>query len=154
MLNTAFRILNNRQDAEDVVQESFLKAFSRLEQFNSESTFGSWIRRIVVNRSIDALKRQNKNIFLTELNGAESMPEEILNRDQHLSDQQKLDRLHEALHQLPDGYRTVLSLYMLEGYDHEEISTILNIGVSTSISQLSRAKKKLKWLIIKIQDHD
>ena len=152
LLNTAFRILNNKEDAEDVLQDSFIKAFSRLSQFNSQSTFGAWIKRIVINRSIDALKKRNKQAFLL---GPDVLVEEksfVFGIEQN-DLQSQLDLLYKALHQLPDGYRTVLSLYMLEGYDHDEISKILDIGVSTSISQLSRAKKKLKLLILNKQDH-
>ena len=148
LLNTAYRILNNKEDAEDALQESFLKAFLNLHQFQYQSTFGAWIKRIVINRCIDDLKKKKKTIFL--LNGHEvdrDIPEDsaVLETDQ----KGKLDELYKALHQLPDGYRTVFSLYMLEGYDHQEISDILQIGVSGSISQLSRAKKKLKSLTLK-----
>ena len=152
MLNTAFRILNNKEDAEDVLQDSFIKAFSRLSQFDSQSTFGAWIKRIVINRSIDALKKKNKRAFLAE---ADVFIEEkvfVFGAEQN-GLQTQLDLLYKALHQLPDGYRTVFSLYMLEGYDHNEISQILDIGVSTSISQLSRAKKKLKLLILNQAHH-
>jgi len=152
MLNTSFRILNNKEDAEDALQEAFIKAFSSLHQFNYQSTFGAWLKRIVVNHSIDQLKKKRKvaftdgdDLLVMELPAEEPVPENNL--------QEKLDRLYQGLHQLPDGYRTVLSLYLLEGYDHTEISEILNIEVSTSISQLSRAKKKLKSLTVKGATH-
>lgn len=144
MLNTSFRILNNKEDAEDALQEAFIKAFTRLHQFNYESTFGAWLKRIVVNHSVDQLKKRKNLIFDDEIIRHISIAPETT-----IDLQEKLDSLYRALHQLPDGYRTVLSLYMLEGYDHDEISKILNIGVSTSISQLSRAKKKIKLLTIK-----
>jgi len=148
LLNTAFRILNNREDAEDALQESFLKAFLNLHQFKYQSTFGAWIKRIVVNRCIDDLKKRKRNLFTEELQDieAEKTPEQL---DLEIDSKNQLDQLYDALHQLPDGYRTVFSLYMLEGYDHQEIATILKIGVSGSISQLSRAKRKLKTLIHK-----
>lgn len=146
LLNTAFRILNNREDAEDALQESFLKAFINLHQFNYQSSFGAWIKRIVINRCIDDLKKRKRNVFVEELQDIDiENVEPDFNSESNTQDQ--LDQLYEALHQLPDGYRTVFSLYMLEGYDHQEIASILNIGVSGSISQLSRAKKKLKLFI-------
>ncbi|MBL4669287.1 MAG: RNA polymerase sigma factor, partial [Flavobacteriales bacterium] len=128
MLNTSFRILNNKEDAEDVLQEAFIKAFSRLNQYNYQSTFGAWFKRIVVNQSIDQLKKKKDLVF----NDAETIKDVAIVLDTENNLQEKLDSLYKALHQLPDGYRAVLSLYMLEGYDHDEISEILNIGVSTS----------------------
>ncbi len=153
LLNTAHRILNSREDAEDVLQDAFLKIFSRLEQFRYQSTFGAWVKRIVVNKSIDELKKKQRDIAMIE-NGVtfeEKIPTHQMDGQMEL--QHKLDQLYKALHNLPDGYRTVFSLYMLEGYDHNEISEILDITVSTSISQLSRAKKKLKSLTIKVPNH-
>ncbi|MFK8039456.1 MAG: RNA polymerase sigma factor [Crocinitomicaceae bacterium] len=145
MLNTAFRILNNRADAEDALHDCFIKAMSNLNQFNYQSTFGAWFKRIVVNHSIDALKKKRKVVFLEH----EEVPEINDLSEVNIEIEYQLDLLYKALHKLPDGYRTVLSLFLLEGYDHSEISEILDIGVSTSISQLSRAKKKLKSLTIK-----
>ncbi len=144
MLNTAFRILNSKEDAEDALQDSFIKAFSNLNQFNYQSTFGAWLKRIVVNHSIDQLKKKHTLDFSE--NG--DLKKSTVVGETNIDIQEKIDALYTALHQLPDGYRTVLSLYILEGYDHSEISEILNIEVSTSISQLSRAKKKLKSLIL------
>lgn len=149
LLNTAYRILNNREDAEDVLQESFLKAFKHLHQFNYQSTFGAWIKRIVINRSIDLLKSNNKLTFVAE--SAAPALSEYPAEDVSLEQQEKLNLLYNALHQLPNGYRTVFSLYMLEGYDHKEIASILNIAESASISQLSRAKKKLRLLTQKME---
>jgi RNA polymerase sigma-70 factor (ECF subfamily) len=144
MLNVSYRILNNKEDAEDALQESFVKAFSRLNQFSFQSSFGAWIKRIVVNQSIDLLKKRRKLIFIDE----EIIEEIDFEIESEVNLQEQLDALYKALHQLPDGYRTVLSLYLLEGYDHAEISEVLKIGVSTSISQLSRAKSKLKYIMI------
>jgi len=148
LLNTAFRIVNNKEDAEDILQESFIKAFTQLHQFKYQSTFGAWIKRIVINTSIDALKKKNSTFFSTEINGYTQAFDETSDRLEPLKRRQ-INELYKALQDLPDGYRTVFSLYMLEGYDHQEIATILNIGVSSSISQLSRAKKKIRSLINK-----
>lgn len=153
MLNTAYRILNNAEDAEDVLQEAFIKVFTRLNQYNYQSTFGAWVKRIVVNRSIDELKKKNRQLLLSETNGLTGTELKLFSDNSELDQQVQLDQLYKALHSLPDGYRTVFSLYMLEGYDHHEISEILGIGVSTSISQLSRAKQKIKSLTAKIKHH-
>ncbi len=146
LLNTAFRIVNNREDAEDILQESFIKAFTQLHQFKYQSTFGAWLKRIVINTSIDALKKKKNTIFPPEINRHTQAFDETNNQMDSCKKKQ-INKLYKALQDLPDGYRTVFSLYMLEGYDHQEIATILNIGVSSSISQLSRAKKKLRLLI-------
>lgn len=150
MLNTAYRILNNREDAEDVLQESFIKAFRNLSSFGFESTFGAWLKRIVINHSINHLRKRRRLVFYDKLPEMMEEPKELTIS---LDEKKKLDILYAALHQLPDGYRTVFSLYVLEGYDHAEIGQILNIKTSTSISQLSRAKQKLRFLISKAQDH-
>lgn len=153
MLNTAFRILNHPEDAEDVLQEAFIKVFSRLNQYNYQSTFGAWVKRIVINKSIDALKKKRQNVFLAEDFATGEEMEPAFSSEGTDDPGKKLDLLYKALHSLPDGYRTVFSLYMLEGYDHNEISEILKIEVSTSISQLSRAKKKIISLTQNFQHH-
>ncbi len=153
MLNTAYRILNNAEDAEDVLQESFINVFTKLNQYNYQSSFGAWVKRIVVNRSIDELKKKHRQLLLNEENGVTEPSIDSFSTNGELDQQVQLDLLYKALHALPDGYRTVFSLYMLEGYDHHEISEILDIGVSTSISQLSRAKQKLRSLTVKFQHH-
>ncbi|KAA3634405.1 MAG: RNA polymerase sigma factor [Bacteroidetes bacterium] len=153
MLNTAFRILNNAEDAEDVLQESFINIFTKLNQYNYQSSFGAWVKRIVVNRSIDELKKKRRKSLLNDENGVPVTEIETFNSNGEVDQKVQLDLLYKALHALPDGYRTVFSLYMLEGYDHHEISEILDIGVSTSISQLSRAKQKLRSLTVKFQHH-
>lgn len=151
MLNTAYRILNSREDAEDVLQEAFVKAFRHLNSFGFESTFGAWLKRIVINQSINHLRKRKQLVFYDQLPETIEKP---TNLSISLDDKKKLDILYTALQQLPDGYRTVFSLFVLEGYDHKEIAQILNIKASTSISQLSRAKQKLRSLIHKAQDHE
>ena len=148
MLNTAYRILNNREDAEDALQDAFIKMYARLDQFKYKSTFGAWLKRIVVNQSIDALKKKRAIVFLNDEHLPVREPDSLPSHQEN-DLQEKLDGFYRSLHQLPDGYRTVLSLYLLEGYDHQEIAQILDIEVSTSISQLSRAKKKLQSLTSK-----
>lgn len=137
MLNAAFRVVNDREAAEDILQESFISAFRNLHLYRSESGFGAWIKRIVINRSISWL-RQQRTVSLEQ-------PEELV-ADPEPEEQEfpfTADQVRTAILQLPDGYRTVLSLYLLEGYDHEEIGEILGISESTSKSQFSRAKRKL-----------
>lgn len=146
MYNTAWRILNEEAAAEDVLQDAFLEAFTGLQQFRGESTFGAWLKRIVVNKSINALKRRKwtpvENEELDLLAGGEDpppFPDEVpLSMSEILS----------AVEQLPEGYRIVFSMYLIEGYDHEEIANFLGISVSGSKSQLNRAKLKLQKILI------
>ncbi|MEO6610594.1 MAG: RNA polymerase sigma factor [Chitinophagaceae bacterium] len=140
MFNTSLRIVNNRADAEDVLQESFVAAF-QLDQFDYSSTFGAWLKRIVVNRSIDVLRRRKLSVIDIE----ESPVFEI--QDEQVPDEEytrlKVDEIKKAVRLLPNGYRTVLSLHLFEGYDYEEISGIMQIAETTVRTQYHRARQKL-----------
>ena len=142
MYNTSLRIVNDTMEAEDIMQESFLSAFEKIETYSGTVSFGAWLKKIVINRSLDALGKR-KAVF-------EDIESHAGLRDESSDDMVKYEELDvkveevkEAIEQLPDGYRVILSLYLLEGYDHDEIAEILSISSSTSRSQLSRAKQKL-----------
>lgn len=144
MYNVCLRITNNEDDTKDVMQEAFISAFQNLGSYKGEASFGAWLKRIVVNKAINHIKR--KRVEFTELNpGIDEMQEEQpdLTNEQELT----VEKIKNAIVKLPDGYRLVFSLYLLEGYDHQEIAGILNISESTSKSQYNRAKKKLRELI-------
>lgn len=148
MLNTAHRILNDREEARDVLQESFLKVFQRMGQYRSEASLGAWIKRIVVNTSLNQLKKRGSLLMVDrDLKEEPAEPEPQPDFDMHLQ------LAMNALAALPDGYRTVVSLYLLEGYDHSEISEILGVSISTSLSQYARGKKKLRTIIQKMQEN-
>lgn len=149
MLNTAYRISGSEEDARDVLQESFVKVFANLHRFRAESTIGAWIKRIVVNTAIQAVKKSKSDLLV----GLEQAPEPVAIEPQELPPVDARTA-RKALQQLPDGYRTVLTLYLVEGYDHQEIAQILDIGVSTSLSQYSRARKKLREIILEMNAHD
>ena len=142
MYNVALRIVNDEAEAEDVLQEAFLDAFSRIADFRQETTFGLWLKQIVINRSINYLrKRKAEFVSIDDVEVADepsSDEEEV-----HL----KVEMIKAAMNELPDGYRVVLTLYLFEGYDHEEIAHILKITENTSRSQYMRAKKKLNSLL-------
>ncbi len=144
MYNTSYRILNNRMEAEDAMQESFLKAFDKIETYSGKVSFGAWLKRIVINQSLDELKKNKIDDRFIEDEGVKLKETAEEDENDETEKNFNIDDIKEAMNDLPDGYRIVLSLYLLEGYDHDEISQILNISSSTSRSQYTRAKNKLK----------
>ena len=142
MFNIAMRLLTIREDAEDVVQESFVEAFKKMDTFRFESTFGAWLKRIVINRSINHLKAK-RLLFSSMENEREPVEEENMEGTQKL----EIEKIKVGLTQLPEGYRQIITLYLIEGYDHVEIGEILGISTSTSKSQYHRAKKKLIQIV-------
>ena len=141
-LGRIYLITNNREDAEDVLQETFVECFRNLGSFRFESTFGAWLKTILINRSINHLRRKKITLVLQE-----NLPDASDEEEPEV----RLDtgRIIRAIEMLPDGYRIILTLYLMEGYDHSEISQIMGISESTSKSQYSRAKVKLRNIISK-----
>ena len=141
MFSICMRIINNATEAEDVMQEAFLNAFTKLDTYKGEVSFGAWLKRIVINRSLDFLKKRKVNF------------DEINEKTNQLPDYQmeikevNMTVIKDAIQKLPDGYRVVLSLFLIEGYDHEEISEILGISNSNSRTQYLRAKNKLREIL-------
>lgn len=142
MYNTALRIVVDEDEAADVLQEAFIDAFKRLDSFREESTFGLWMKQIVVNKSLSFLRK--RTLEFAPIEEADRYEEEA--PEEEAVDLQ-VTRIHKAIKKLPDGYRIVLSLYLLEGYDHEEIAHILKISENTSRSQFLRAKRRLLELL-------
>ena len=142
MYNVALRILNDVAEAEDVLQEAFLDAFTRIVDFRQETTFGLWLKQIVINRAINNLRK--RKVEFVSLDGVEVADE---NETSVAETALKVEYIKHAMDKLPDGYRVVLSLYLFEGYDHEEIAHILKISENTSRSQYMRAKRKLNILL-------
>ncbi len=143
MFNICCRMMNSIPEAEDVLQDAFCEAFRRLDSFRFESTFGAWLKRIVVNRCINELKKKRIELEYTDNIFHIDFEDEQYTETSHI----KIEKIKKAMGLLPDGYRIVFSLYLIEGYDHQEISTILGISESTSKSQLARAKKKIIEII-------
>ena len=143
MYNVALRILNYEEEAEDVLQESFLDAFTRIVDFRQETTFGLWLKQIVINKSINYLRKRKMEFVSTD--EVSEVPDDVSFDD--YDTRLQVEEVRKAITELPDGYRVVLSLYLLEGYDHEEISHILKISENTSRTQYMRAKKKLKSIL-------
>jgi RNA polymerase sigma factor (sigma-70 family) len=140
MYSVSLRIVNDEGEAEDIMQESFLKAFKKMDTYKGEVSFGAWLKKIVVNRSLDHLKK--KRVQFEEVNPRLQLPDD--NEEYREVDVEHIKR---AISSLPDGYRVILSLHLIEGYDHDEISQILGISNSASRTQYSRAKARLKELL-------
>lgn len=143
------RILNHVGEAEDVLQESFIDAFAKIKDFRQESTFGIWLKQIVVNKAINQIRsRKVQFVDIDEFDGDEYDIAD-LQSNQYNEEEVKfeVERIKRGMEQLPEGFRVVLSLYLFEGYDHEEIGKILGINESTSRTQYMRAKKRLLEII-------
>ncbi len=144
MYNTSFRILKDEFEAEDMMQESFLTAFTKLDSFKGEVTFGAWLKRIVVNKSLTQLKKKNKykEVKLEVISNNETVEEPI---DYTTL---KTATVLEKINSLKDNYRLVLTLNLIEGFDYEEIASILKYTNENVRTTISRAKKKLKQVLI------
>ena len=141
MFNTSFRIVNHKSEAEDIMQESFLKAFTNMYDYKGDVSFGAWMKRIVINTSIDAVRKRKINFENIENIDSSMITEEV---DENLiAEKISPEVIFRETELLPAGYRIVFSLYLIENYSHDEISRILNISPSTSRSQYMRAKAKL-----------
>lgn len=145
MFNVCLRLVKNPVEAEDLMQEAFISAFEKLDQYRAEVSFGAWLKKIVINKCIDFLKK--KKIQFVELDEVKGLEEDI-EPDKLEGLTREIEKIKTEINLLPDGYRTVLNLFLFEGYDHDEIAQILGITASTSRSQYARAKailyKKLK----------
>jgi RNA polymerase sigma factor (sigma-70 family) len=143
MYNISLRMMGSVESAEDVLQNAFVDVYTKLDSFRFESTIGAWIKRIVINNCINALKKRCLEFAeLTDNMGhlpveTPSVSESVLN----------VEKIQKAIMNLPEGYRVVFSLYAMEGYDHEEIGEILGVSEATSKSQYSRAKAKLRDIL-------
>jgi RNA polymerase sigma factor (sigma-70 family) len=147
MYSTCYRIVNHVAEAEDVLQDSFMDAFNNLKTFSYESTFGGWLKTIVINKSINHLKKKKLDLLdIEDTNLANVEDAKEINEEEIVF---KVDEIKKAIQQLPDGYRTVLSLYLLEGYDHEEIAEIMHVATSTTRTQYIRGKQKLLQILSK-----
>lgn len=144
MYNVAFRIVKDAHYAEDVMQEGFLKAFTKIDDYRQEVAFGAWLKRIVINYSIDFLKKTNA----FKADDIEKVMYKV--EDQASADpepdfaQLKANEILGAIGRLKDNYRMVLTLFYIEGYDHEEITEILNISYANCRTTMSRAKESLR----------
>ncbi len=148
MYNTAIRIVKDSAEAEDVMQESFLNAFTKLQTFKGEVTFGSWLKRIVINNSIYHYRKQQKKNEVA----LDDVMYKVEDNDGVVSDygitELKAQKVMETMNCLKDNYRVSLTLHLIEGYDYEEISSIMNISYANCRTTISRAKESLRKKLI------
>jgi RNA polymerase sigma factor (sigma-70 family) len=145
MFNTSLRILNNVGDAEDVLQEAFVDAFRHINDFRYKSSFGAWLKRIVINKSISLLRK--KKIHLVDI---DSSPQADKSEEDRVDEEAfafKVEEVRKAIQKLPDGYRAVVSLYLMEEIPQEEIGKMLGISHNTVRTQYHRAKQKLLTIL-------
>ncbi|MCO4822876.1 MAG: RNA polymerase sigma factor [Flavobacteriaceae bacterium] len=146
MFIVAIRFVKDTLEAEDVVQEAFIKAFAKLHQFKGEVTFGAWLKRIVINKCIDLLKAKKQQML--ELDEVHlKVVDDTYENEWLVDDAITLEQVKAAINELPNKYKYVVMLFLIEGYDHQEISEILQISEVASRTQLSRGKAKLKELL-------
>jgi RNA polymerase sigma-70 factor (ECF subfamily) len=149
MFNVCYRIVNQQEEAEDVLQEAFVRMFRQLDTYRQEASFGSWFKRIVVNASLNHIKK--RQLKWQQVERMHGQPQEtVLQEEENSVEMERfsVQQVQQAMEALPEGYRLVFNLYLFEDWTHREIAGELGISESTSKSQLNRAKKKMKELLI------
>ena len=149
MYHVAFRFLKDTFEAEEAMHEGFINAFSKLHQFTGEVTFGAWLKRIVINKSLDRIKAKKATIIPLNEEVIGKVDEDTENWQ--VDDQVTVDHIKKEIAELPEKYRYPLMLFLIEGYDHQEISEILEITKVTSRTLVHRAKKKLQTQLKALQ---
>ncbi len=144
MYNTAFRIVKDSMEAEDIMQESFLNAFTKLHSFKGEVTFGAWLKRIVINNSIYHYRKQQQRSEISLDDKLYKVEDNDGIVTDYESTKQKAQKVMETMSRLKDNYRVSLTLHLIEGYDYEEVSEIMNISYANCRTMISRAKESLR----------
>jgi RNA polymerase sigma-70 factor (ECF subfamily) len=144
MLSVCYRFARNREDAEDMLQESFIRVFTQIHQFQAKGSFEGWIRRIIVHTCINHLKKHKKFNDSVDISQAQN----LVIREDNIPSIIQAKQVIDCIRSLPLGYRTVLNLFAIEGYSHREIALMLDIQESTSRSQYTRAKSMLEQILV------
>ena len=144
MYNTALRIVKDSMEAEDIMQESFLNAFTKLHSFKGEVTFGAWLKRIVINNSIYHYRKQQQRSEISLDDKLYKVEDNDGVVTDYESTKQKAQKVMETMSRLKDNYRVSLTLHLIEGYDYEEVSEIMNISYANCRTMISRAKESLR----------
>lgn len=143
MYNICRRMMGNEEDAQDVLQEAFITAFGMIRSLKNESTFSAWMKRIVVNHCLNAIKK--RRLLTVDIEDGHNIAEEA--EDDPDYSQFEARRILAAIDHISEGCKTVLNLYLFEGYDHKEIGQILGITESASKAQYSKAKSKIRKIL-------
>jgi RNA polymerase sigma-70 factor (ECF subfamily) len=144
VMSIAYRYARDLPEAEDILQNAFIKVFENINSYDAKKgSFEPWLSRIVINEALQLLKK-NSRYLLTNRNDGEVFEQTV---ESNILELMEAEQIHALMHQLPDGYRIVFNLYVIEEYTHKEIATLLEITESASRSQLTRAKKMLRKLI-------
>lgn len=150
MYNTSVRIVNDTAEAEDLMQEAFLKAFTKIDSFKGTASFGAWLKKIVVNLSINSFNKKSK---YTELSYNDELKNELDESEgidlEESANNEKVKRIMRTLNSLKENYRITLTLHLIEGYDYDEICEILNISNANCRTTISRAKESLRKKLLK-----
>jgi len=148
MFNASLRIVNDTAEAEDVMQDSFIEAFNKIDSYRGEGSFGAWLKRIVINNSINVIRKRKETVSIDE---ADIDLKDTVENDEEYSENVfcRLEEIRDGIKKLPHAYKTIISLHLLEGYDHQEISEILNTSYGNIRTRYSRAKQKLLEIIMK-----
>ena len=150
MYNICYRMMNDAGEAQDMLQEGFTEAFRRLESFRFESSFGAWLKKIVINKCINALEKRKIAWADVEISDSDLVTSSIESIEEEL--QLSVEKVKRAMNLLPEGARLIFSLYLIEGYDHSEISEILHISESTSKTQFMRARRMVRDIVLSMKD--
>ena len=144
MYNVSYRFMNDSDIAQDMMQDGFIKAFSKLESYSGEVIFGGWLKRIIVNTCLDEIRKKKDIISFDDA----KFLEPVIEVEENIYESEELFlKVKNCISDLPEKYKVVVNLFLVEGYDYDEISSILDIKNSTARSLVSRAKIKLKQML-------
>lgn len=143
LYNASYRIIRRQDEAEDIVQETFIHGFKKINQLSDDGNIGAWFRRIAVNKSLDILRKKSNVVFLDDEREIKVLEEDSLEEELDIS----VEFIKKCINSLKDKYRIILTLYMIEGYNHREISEMLSLKESTVRNQYKRGKDKLLSLL-------
>jgi RNA polymerase sigma-70 factor (ECF subfamily) len=143
MLSLCFRYFKSREEAEDVLQDGFVKVFKNIDKFQGTGSFEGWIKRIMVNTALEELRKKKREFITQDIDDLYTQPESVDRTDSAINTKDLINYIQ----RLPDGYKLVFNLFVIEGYSHGEIGQMLNIGEGTSKSQLSKARAYLQKMM-------
>jgi RNA polymerase sigma factor (sigma-70 family) len=144
MYNISLRIVKDSAEAEDIMQESFITAFSKLDTFKGDAAFGAWLKRIVINNSLTQYRRSNRYVMVSDEVISEETEEDQFDAGEEDYSGIRAKKLLECMGELHESYHKVLNLHFIEGYDYEELCEILNISYANCRTLISRAKESLR----------